>query len=376
MAFPGRLSLLFCLAAFWGCGGDSDEAMVDPQGWEWNLPEGFPEPRVPANNPMTNAKVELGRFLFYDTRLSLNETQSCGSCHQQDLAFTDGLALAEGSTGEIHPRGSMGLVNVAYQATLTWANPLLNNLEEQALLPIFGESPIVELGMAGQEELLVERLTADARYPAMFAEAFPDEPAPITVQNVVRSLGAFQRSIISADSPYDRGELTESARRGAELFFGEKFDCFHCHGSFNFSSSVDHSGVVFEEAVFFNNGLYNVDGRGAYPPENTGIFEITGGRADMGRFKPPTLRNIAVTGPYMHDGSVETLEDVLAVYAAAGRNVTEGPYVGDGRENPNKNIFVHGFDMTPEEQADMLEFLRSLTDETVLTDPRWSDPFQ
>lgn len=365
-----------------GHGGDAGDAGTVPDEFEWNLPEGFPLPRVPEDNPMSVEKVELGRHLFYDPRLSLNETQSCGSCHRQEHAFTDTLAGALGSTGETHPRGSMALANVAYQATLTWANPVLRTLEEQALLPIFGESPIVELGMSGREDLLVERLGADPRYVQMFAESFPEEADPITVGNVVRALGAFQRTIISGDSSYDRwvregdtSEMSAAARRGADLFFGERFDCFHCHGSFNFSSSVDHAGAVFDEAVFFNNGLYNVDGRGAYPANNTGLYESTGDRSDMGRFKPPSLRNIALSAPYMHDGSIETLEEVLAMYAAGGRNVTEGPNVGDGRENPNKSMFVHGFDMTPAERDDMLAFLRSLTDTELVTDPRFSDPF-
>ena len=111
------------------------------------------------------------------------------------------------------------------------------------------------------------------------------------------------------------------------------------------------------------------------PPENTGLFEFTGERSDMGKFKPPTLRNIALTAPYMHDGSIETLEGVLEHYAAGGRNVTEGPYVGDGRANPNKSIFVHGFEMDEQLKADLLAFLESLTDEALLEDPRFSDPW-
>jgi len=370
------------LTAGVGCGpADDDDPPVDRQSWEWELPEGFPEPRVPEDNPMTVAKFELGRFLFYDTRLSENGTQSCASCHQQELAFTDGMGHAEGSLGDMHPRGSMALPNVAYQATLTWANPVVRKLEEQALLPIFGESPIVELGLAGEEDLLVSRLRDDEMYVERFAEAFPDDPDPISVENVTKAIACFQRAIISGNSAYDRyqrGEtdaMSESALRGADLFFGERFDCFHCHGGFNFSSSVDHSGVVFDEAVFFNNGLYDIDGRGGYPPENTGLYEHTGEPGDMGRFKPPTLRNIAVTAPYMHDGSIETLRGVLEMYAAGGRNVTEGPHVGDGRENPNKSLFVHGFEATPGEMDDVLAFLRSLTDDELLNDPRFSDPF-
>jgi len=351
-------------------------------GYDFNLPPGFPTPRVPESNPMNEEKVELGRFLFYETRLSFNETQSCGSCHEQALAFADGRATAVGSTMEVHPRNSMGLTNVAYQATLTWANDLVRTLETQALLPIFGESPIVELGMSGKEDVLLERLTMDPDYLAMFAAAFPGEDSPITVGNVTKAIAAFQRTLISGRSAYDRyaydrdmDALTESEERGLELFFGERLECFHCHGGFNFSASVDHAGTVFDEAAFFNTGLYNIDGRGAYPPQNIGLAEISGDPDDMGRFKPPTLRNIAVTAPYMHDGSIATLDEVLDHYARGGRNVTEGPWVGDGSENPYKEIFVSGFTLTAQERADLLAFLRALTDEEFLTNPAFADPF-
>ena len=116
--------------------------------FDWNLPKGFPRPSVPADNPMSAAKVELGRYLFYDKRMSVNGKESCGSCHRQELAFTDGRAHAEGTTGQLHPRSSMSLVNVAYAPFLTWANPTLDSLEEQALIPMLGEEPI-ELGLEG-----------------------------------------------------------------------------------------------------------------------------------------------------------------------------------------------------------------------------------
>jgi cytochrome c peroxidase len=350
----------------------------EPEAFTWQLPAGFPDYRVPNENPMSDVKVELGRQLFYDVRLSANLTQSCGSCHQQALAFTDARTTAMGSTGEVHPRGSMGLANVVYQATFTWANPLITSLEDQALLPMFGESPIV----AGMETVLLERLREDTTYLDLFPRAFPNDADPFSVANVTRAIAAFERVLVSGRAPYDRftqdgdtGAMSEAAIRGRDLFFTERFECFHCHGGFNFSASVDHAGVVASEPAFFNTGLYNTDGRGQYPPDNEGVFEITGEDRDMGRFKPPSLRNVELTAPYMHDGSIATLEEVLAFYAAGGRNVTEGPYVGDGRDNPNKDQFVRGFTATPDEMNDLLEFLRSLTDTDFVTDPRLADPF-
>jgi len=371
---PRLRALLVALVAGAGCAAESP-------GWDWELPEGYPTPVVPDDNPMNEAKVELGRHLFYDTALSRNETQSCASCHHQARAFTEPLETSVGSTGEVHPRNAMSLTNVAYLPALTWANPLLDSLEEQALVPIFGEHP-VELGMSGQEALLVERLAAVPLYQTLFREAFGDAPDPITVGNVTRALAAFQRTLISHDSPYDRlvyggdeSALSESARRGAALFFSERLECFHCHGGFNFTDAVEHDGSRAADVAFHNNAIYNVDGRGGYPADNQGLLEITGDRRDMGRFRAPTLRNIELTAPYFHDGSAITLEEVLAHYEAGGRTVLEGPNVGVGSESPFRSIFVNGFTLTDQEREDVLAFLRSLTDRTFVSEPRFADPF-
>lgn len=345
------------------------------------LPKGFPTPKVPQDNSLTTEKIALGRLLFYDPRLSGNQTQSCASCHQQERAFTDGLPRAVGSTGEIHPRSAMSLTNVAYATALGWANPLLNTLEKQALVPMFNERP-VELGLTGREDELIARLEADLRYQRLFAEAFPEESQPVTLGNVVRAIASFERVLISGNSPYDRyiqglddEAISESAFFGGRLFFSERLECFHCHGGFNFTASVTHEGNPFDETSFQNNGLYNIDGRGSYPPDNTGLFEITQIPEDMGRFKAPTLRNLSFTAPYMHDGSIATLEEVIEHYAAGGRTIHTGPYAGNGSRNPFKSNFVRGFSLTEQEKQDLLAFLRSLDDEEFVQNPQLSDPF-
>ncbi|MDA0243740.1 MAG: di-heme enzyme [Chloroflexi bacterium] len=361
--------------------GETTSTSTANNEYDWQLPRGFPLPRVPEDNPMRAEVVELGRHLFYDTRLSGNQTQSCESCHLQALAFTDGRATPIGSTGHMLERNSPALVNVAYNPTLTWANPVLTQLERQVLVPMFGEFP-VELGMAGYENEILDRLRADAKYPSLFAAAFPDDPEPINIHNIVQALSAFIRSLISGDSPYDRylagnkEELSLSAQRGMDLFFGEELECHHCHTGFNFSISTIHANSTFSAAVFQNNGLYNLDGAGAYPQGNRGVYEITGNPEDMGRFRPPTLRNISLTAPYMHDGSLASLEDVVRHYMAGGRVIETGPLAGDGRRNPYKNGLVSGFELTDQEIADLIAFLESLTDEGFITDPRFSNPFE
>jgi cytochrome c peroxidase len=354
-------------------------AVAARRSWRWDLPEGFPEPRVPPDNPMSVAKAELGRRLFYDKRLSNNQTQACASCHQQSRAFTDGRAHAVGSTGEVHRRNSMTLANVAYAPRLTWAHPLLDRIENQVLLPMFGDAPI-ELGLPDGETLLA-RLRAEPDYAARFGAAFPRDHEPITIANVTRALACFVRTLISGNSAYDRytrGDqtaLSESAKRGMELFFSERLECFHCHGNFNFADAVDHAKLAEPERAFHNTGLYNVDGKGSYPAADRGLYDITHQPDDMGRFKAPTLRNVAVTAPYMHDGSIATLEEVLDHYAAGGRSIDSGPNAGDGHASPLKEKFVAGFILRPAERTDVVAFLRSLTDDAFLTDPRFANPF-
>jgi cytochrome c peroxidase len=349
-------------------------------GYAWTLPESYALPPVPADNPMSTTKVELGRRLFHDRRLSVNATQSCASCHRQSLAFTDGLAQAIGATGEIHPRGSMSLVNIAYASRLTWANHLLDRLETQALTPLFGENP-VEMGMVGRDAELIQVLRQDEYYREAFRLAFAGDADPISLLNLLRALASFVRSIVSFDAPYDRylrGDATAmspSAVRGMALFFSERLECFHCHGGTLFTDSSTHADAVVESVGFHNNGLYNIGGNGGYPPDNTGLYDNTGDRRDMGRFKAPTLRNIAVTAPYMHDGSLETLDAVIRHYEAGGRAIAQGPRAGDGSRSPYKSMFIKGFDLNDEERAALLDFLHSLTDETVLYDPRFADPF-
>jgi len=350
------------------------------ESYVWSLPKGFPKPRVPADNPMTAAKVELGRHLFYDTRMSVNGEASCATCHKQELAFTDGRPVSVGATGEKHPRGAMSLVNVAYNAVLTWSNPQIKQLERQALVPMFGEHP-VELGLREGDGFL-SMLRADPKYRELFDRAFPEPAGRFTIANVTKAIASFERSMISARSPWDRyhydrddGAISEAAKRGEILFFSQPLSCFRCHGGFNFSGATVSEGHEVREPEFHNTGLYNVPGALAYPAPNFGIFEFTRDPKDVGKFKAPTLRNIALTAPYMHDGTIATLDEVLDHYAAGGRTVQSGPHAGAGHDNPNKDPLIGGFKMSGQDRSDLIDFLKSLTDEAVLHDRRFANPW-
>jgi cytochrome c peroxidase len=174
---------------------------------------------------------------------------------------------------------------------------------------------------------------------------------------------------VSFDSRFDRyslggdaSALTASEKRGLERFFGERAECFHRHGGFNFTEATTHGGLTTAQPGFFNTGLYNVDERVGFPAETQGLYEFTLEPDDMGRFRAPSLRNVALTASYMHDGTIATLEDVVRFYEAGGRNLTDGPHAGDGRKSPFKSQFVSGFELTDEERADLVAFLGTLTD--------------
>ena len=347
------------------------------------IPDYLEVPAIPEFNPPTPEKIELGRRLFYDKRLSGNQTQSCSSCHEQRFAFADGKTTPTGSTGQVLRRNSPGLANAVYHSTLTWANNGLLQLEDQLQVPIRGDNP-VELGVSdGNVGEVLARFDGDPVYAQLLRDSFPGSPSGATIEKIVFALATFCRTLVSANSPYDRfqrGEreaLTEQQRRGFALFNGERLECFHCHSGVNLTSSYRdfHTTPGDVRYPFFNTGLYNVDGEGSYPLHNQGLYEVTLNLGDRGRFRPQSLRNVALTAPYMHDGSIATLADVVRHYAAGGRLIESGPFAGDGRVSPLKSGLVRGFAITDQELADVVAFLESLTDTDFVENPAFADPF-
>jgi cytochrome c peroxidase len=312
---------------------------------------------------MSAPKDVRGRYLFYDKRLSVNGKESCASCHIQALAFTDGRSRAEGTMGDLHPRSAMSLVNVVYAPSLDWAHPMLDSLEDQANNTILDNDPPA-LGFGGFEGGVNEFLTAARREPVyqrLLPQAFPGE-TELKMDHVTKALAAFERSIVSMRSPYDRYKLggdanaiSASAKRGEALF--SSVGCDSCHGGWNFTS-VRSEGDAPSGVVYANTGVT------VYDAPNRGVFEKTGDSRDVGKFRAPTLRNIAVTDPYMHDGSLPTLEDVIEHYEAGGRMM-----------HPYKSPALKPFRFTEQQKDDLIEFLNSLTDQELLKDPRWSDPW-
>lgn len=380
----GVLSCLLLVGASYCYLNQADELKKD---FDWHFPAGFPKPIVPESNPMSDAKVELGRYLFYDTGLSGNNTQSCASCHQQTHAFAEPLAVSIGSTGEAHHRNALALVNVAYNKTLTWSHPYLTSIEAQLLIPMFGERPI-EMGITGSENEVIARFR-QGDYPKLFNAAFGSDE--VSFNRITQAISAFVRSLISLDSPFDRyayqGDdtaLTDQQIEGMNLFFSERLECHHCHGGFNFTQSTAHENQPINRFAFHNTGLYytaqpSFSTAGSlkygYPEHDRGMIDVTQNIGDEGLFRAPTLRNIALTAPYMHDGSIATLADVIEFYAAGGRQIAAGSHQGDGRQHPNKSAFIKGFDLTENEKAALIAFLHSLTDEQFIHNEKHSDPW-
>lgn len=354
--------------------------------YQWNLPKGFPQPVVPTDNPMTDAKVELGRRLFYDTKLSQNQTQSCGSCHIQELAFSDGKPLGVGSTGEVHPRSPQQLSNIAYQPRLTWINIGTKTLETQMRAPMFGVSP-VELGLVGDDYL--NRIKSDSLYLSLFQKAYNGGAETVTEENVRFAISCFQRSLISGNSYYDqysngnKKAMSASAIRGMQIFNGEVAECFHCHGGFNFTDTSLHNKTTTEEVFYHDNGNKSTTEYKALKENQKGLYEITGKESDIGRFRTPSLRNIAVTYPYMHDGSIDCSSENKgtagkyneACAREALKKVVEH-YISGGKTPSNKDTtLIKPFSLTEQEKLDLVEFLMSLTDEEFLKNSKFKNPF-
>lgn len=262
----------------------------------------------------------------------------------------------------------MSLANVAYNPAYTWSNPKVRSLELQMRQPLFSRHPL-EMGVAGRGASALLRISGDTSYLEPFTAAFPNDARPISMDHIIKAIAAFERTLISGRSPFDRyvfdddrSAMTESARRGMALFYSARIGCSQCHFGINFSGPLLYEGHEHAVAAFANTGLYDLDGRGSYPAADQGLIEVTHRPADMGKFRVPTLRNVGVTPPYMHDGSVATLQDVIDHYSGAGHR------------SVRRDLRIRGFAITAAERQDLIDFLYSLTDRDFIENPRFRPP--
>jgi cytochrome c peroxidase len=307
----------------------------------WHLPRGFPTPCVPPGNPMSDAKVALGKRLFFEQRLSVTGKYSCASCHDPARSFTDGRPVAIGATGAALPHSAMALINVAYNVSFGWTEPQLSSLESQMLEPLLNRHP-VELGMAGRRPAVARRLAADASYRTAFTAVFRDAGPPVTFDHIVKAIAAFERTLISGNSSFDRyvfggqhDALSPEAKQGMALFFSPRAGCSACHSGFNFSGNWRDSEGPTGAASFADNGASELP------------------------MRVPTLRNIALTAPYMHDGRFPTLEAVVDHYAQVAEKARSEPAARSGTAIDPR---LRTFDLTQTERTQLIAFLNSLTD--------------
>jgi cytochrome c peroxidase len=328
-------------------GSNSPQLTITPGNltrYRFSFSEQFPIPDLPKDNPLTVEGVDLGRRLFSERKLSMNNSQSCASCHKDEAAFTDaGNRYSLGAEGQPGNRNAMPLYNLAWKKSFFWEGRALS-LREQVLLPI--QNPIE---MHENLANVTAKLAASSDYPARFEKVFG--PGPITPDRIARALEQFLLSIVSCDSQFDQamrgqGELSAEEKRGFELFMTEfdprrgqyGADCFHCHG-----------GPLFQSQTFANNGLDS-------SPADPGRSAVTGREADTGKFAVPSLRNVAITAPYMHDGRFKRLEEVIEHYSSGlQRSATLDPNLA---KHPTSGIQLSSAD-----KRALVAFLQTLTDE-------------
>ncbi|RMD52130.1 MAG: cytochrome-c peroxidase [Nitrospirae bacterium] len=340
---------------------------------ETKTPLGLPPVPVPKDNPQTKEKIALGEKLFSDKRFSADGTISCSTCHDPNKAFTDGLPVAEGIKKQKGTRNSPTVINAAYYTSQFW-DGRAKSLEEQAKAPFINP---VEHGLKDHSPIL-EVIRKDRDYREAFKKVFGVKPKEITIDHVVKAIAAFERTVISGDSAFDRymyggdkSAMSESAIRGLELF-RTKARCQDCH-------SISQTSAIFTDNKFHNLGVgFNyiepnlfdlvetvrkTIGAGKGIDESVlskkeiselGRFVVTLDMEDIGRFKTPSLRNVALTAPYMHDGSIKTLEEVVEFYNKGGE------------ENPMIDSGIRPLNLTEQEKGDLVEFMKALTSPTFM----------
>lgn len=329
------------------------------------IPAFFPPMDIPADNPMTVEGIKLGRFLFWEKSLSLDKTISCGSCHLPEASFSDSDQFSAGVNGTLGNRNASAIINMGWSTSFFW-DGRAETLEDQASAPVVHP---LEMNVDWGEvvsRLKNEDFGDDLCYPQLFFDAFGTDD--ISENLAVKAIAQFMRTMISADSKFDRwrrGEtqLTDLEYMGYQLFLkeggdpeetpGGEFgaDCFHCHGE---------AGLQFSDYLFHNNGL------DATFENDPGRVEVTGWVLDSGKFKTPTLRNVALSAPFMHDGRFNTLEEVVEHYNSGG--------VPSTTIDTFMKYTTGGLQLAPQQKDALLAFLHSLTDTTFTVNPDFQDP--
>ena len=318
--------------------GCNEEQSLEPEEELLEIPPGFPAPIFPADNEFTEERWQLGKKLFYDPIMSSDYSVSCASCHRPEYAFSDIVPVSEGVAHRLGTRNAPSLANVAYHPYYTREGGV-PTLEMQILVPI-QEHAEFDFNIL----LVADRLAADSAYARMSRLAYQRNPDAFVI---TRAIATFERTMLSGESRYDlylagnTQALTNEEKAGMNLFFSDRLSCNSCHTGFNFT---DYS--------FQNNGLYETYA-------DPGRFRLTGIESDQALFKVPSLRNVEWTAPYMHDGSMATLESVMEHYSSGGK------------AHPHKSAFIKPLHLSMQEKRELIAFLKSLTDDDFINNPKF-----
>ncbi len=322
------------------------------------------------NNLAKTNQIRLGHLLFFDTRLSINNSTSCATCHIPKFAFADTFTTPKGAFGDIVKRNTPTLVNLADNKLFNWAHPNISSLQQQSSIPLFGTAP-VEMGMDSSNTQQLKFILTDKKYTAILNNS----NTTINWKIVQDAIAAYVKTFKFYNSKYDRflqkkAVLTAAEKRGMTVFFNDGNKCIRCHGGKDFDAPQNPDMYIYQ-----NIGLYNVGEKNWYGNNDNGAYDVNKDSTDIGRFKIPSLRNIAITPPYFHDGTAKNLEEVIKHYNNGGRNTTEGINKGDGREHPNKHPMIGAIEITPKETKDLIAFLKTLTDTSYLKNRLYKNPF-
>jgi cytochrome c peroxidase len=342
MRFLSIIAIFMLVLLIMGCEEESSKPYIyDPTPYTLSIPDNYPPVRIPEGNPFTEEGIALGKKLFYDKIISKDQTFNCASCHHPQDAFCDTVQYSLSHDGTLQSMNTMPLFNLGFYPRFSW-NGHISSIEEDVAVTISN--------LHGDWEALITDLSGMEDYKRMFFEAFGEEE--IDAIQIEKAIAQFVRSIISFNSKFDSifagtAIPSEEEMRGYELFFTEEGDCFHCH--------ID---PLYTNLGFHNNALDNTENM------HPGYMAVTGSDLDRGKFKVPSLRNLAYTAPYMHDGRFKTLKEVIDFYS-------EGLQQTEYADSNMKNVHQGGVQLSEEDRQALIAFLLTLTDHTLVKNPAY-----
>ncbi len=319
------------------------------------------------NDQNQTEKANLGHFLFFDKHLSYNGTKSCASCHAPEFAFTDGYRRSIGAAGDLQAHNAPSLLNIAEYTSFHWADTSVKSINAQVKTPLFAEKN-KELGLNEKDTSVLIYFAKNKKYNALFQAAFPQKN-PYNFPNIIEALAVYVKSLKSENSRYDfykKGDsslLNNQEKLGETLFF-QTLNCGTCHPYPSFTIAT------ISVNAHANIGLYK-----KYPANDQGLFYYTKKAKDKGKFRIPSLRNVALTAPYMHDGSIRELDEVIDVFTKGGRAISYGKNAGNGSENKQKSKLIAPFSLKTTEKQALIAFLHTLTDTSYFHNTHFQNPF-